>query len=195
MTRKFGLPLAISALLLAAPVLSAEPPKMTPEQQKEMEAMMAAGTPGPQHKDLASMAGDYTAKVKMWESKGAAPQESTGTVTRTMMLDGRVLTEEFHGEMMGMPFTGHGMMGYDNVKAKYWSTWMDSMSTGMMASEGTCDASKKCTFTGTSMDPMTKKPVTWKMKTQWTNPTTEVFEMTGTSNGKEMKMEITYTKK
>jgi len=42
---------------------------------------------------------------------------------------------------------------------------------------------------------MTKKPVTWKMKTQWTNPTTEVFEMTGTSNGKEMKMEITYTKK
>ena len=45
--------------------------------------------------------------------------------------------------MMGMPFTGHGMRGYDNVSGKYWSTWNDSMSTGMMVSEGTCDAQKR----------------------------------------------------
>ena len=197
MARKFGLPLAVFALLLAVPVLSAEPPKMTPEQQKEMEAWMKAGTPGTQHKDLASTAGDYAVTVKSWESKDGPAQESAGTATRSMMLDGRVLAEEFHGDMMGMPFTGHGMMGYDNTKGKYWSTWMDSMSTGMMASEGTCDASKNCSFTGTMMDPVKNKQVTLKMKTAWKSPSVEVFEMWGPGkDGKEMKMmEITYTKK
>ena len=57
-----------------------------------------------------------------------------------MGLDGRVLIEEVTSSMMGMPFTGHGMTGYDNVTGKYWSTWTDSMSTGLMVSEGTCDA-------------------------------------------------------
>jgi uncharacterized protein DUF1579 len=194
MARRSGLPLAASVLLLAFPVLAAEPPKMTPE----MEAMMKAGTPGPQHQELGAMAGDYDVKIKMWEAAGAPPTESTGTVKRTMMLDGRVLAEEFHSDLMGMPFTGHAMMGYDNTKAKYWSTWMDNMSTGMMTSEGTCDAKKKCTFKGTSIDPLKKKPVTYKMTTTWSSSTTELFEMYGpdSKSGKEMKMmEITYTKK
>ena len=50
--------------------------------------------------------------------------------------------------MMGTPFTGHGMTGYDNVTGKYWSTWTDSMSTGIMVSEGSCDAEGVCTFIG-----------------------------------------------
>src|SRR5262245_40753622 len=161
MARRSGLALAAS-LLLAVPVLAAEPPKMTPE----MEAMMKAGTLGPQHQQLAAMAGDYDVKVKAWEVPGQPPTESMGTVTRTMMLDGRVLAEEFQSDFGGMPCTGHGMMRYDNTKGKYWSTWMDNMSTGMMATEGTCDAAKKCTFTATSMDPVKKKNVTYRMKTQ-----------------------------
>ena len=32
--------------------------------------------------------------------------------------------------MMGMPFEGIGRTGYDNVTGKYWSTWIDNMSTG-----------------------------------------------------------------
>jgi len=63
--------------------------------------------------------------------------EETGTATRSMTLDGRVLVEDVSSSMMGSPFTGHGMMGYDNVTGKYWSTWNDSMSTGLMVSEGT----------------------------------------------------------
>ena len=99
--------------------------------------------------------------------------------------------------MMGMPFTGHGMHGYDNVTGKYWSTWNDSMSTGVMVSEGTCDAKEACTFTGSWNDPMTKTLVTSRMMSRWTSPTTEVFEMYGPGpDGKEFKMmEITYTKK
>src|SRR6266436_3027817 len=66
--------------------------------------------------------------------------------------------EEVASTMMGAPFTGHGMTGFDNVTGKYWSTWNDSMSTGVMLSEGTCDAQKVCTFTGTWNDPIKKGP-------------------------------------
>ena len=44
---------------------------------------------------------------------------------------------------MGIPYRGHGMTGFDNVTDKYWSTWNDSMSTGIMVTEGTCDAQGK----------------------------------------------------
>ena len=100
--------------------------------------------------------------------------EDTGTATRTMMLDGRVLVEEVNSSMMGTPFTGHAMTGYDNVSGKYWSTWNDNMSTGVMVSEGTCDAQRACSFAGSWNDPIKKGPVTARMTSRWTSPTTGV---------------------
>ena len=159
---------------------------------------MKAGTPGAQHQALAAMAGSYDVKVKSWHAAGAPPVEEAGTATRSMALGGRVLVEEFSSTMMGQPFTGHGMTGYDNVTSRYWSTWNDSMSTGVMMTEGKCDAQgKSCTFTGSWHDPVKKTPIKARMTTKWTSPTTEVFEMHAPGkDGKEMKMmEITYTKK
>ncbi|HEX2501483.1 MAG TPA: DUF1579 domain-containing protein [Methylomirabilota bacterium] len=186
---------------LAAPAVAQQgqkAPEMTPEQKAEMEAYMKAGTPGGPHRAMASSAGQYDLKIKSWHEPGGPAMEDTGTATRSMALGGRVLVEEIKSSMMGMPYTGHGMMGFDNVSGKYWSTWNDSMSTGIMVNEGTCDAEKKtCTFTGSWNDPIKKAPVQARMSTRWTNPTTEVFEMWAPGkDGKEMKMlEITYTKK
>jgi hypothetical protein len=187
-----------AAALLALPALGrAQQPEMTSEQKAEMEAYMKAGTPGAAHKALAATAGTYDVKSKSWQAPGGPAMEETGTATRTMALDGRVLVEEFKGSMMGMPFTGHGMRGYDNVTGKHWGTWMDSMSTGMMTSEGTCDAKNTCTFTGTWNDAIKKGPITSRMTSRWTSPTTEVFEMyVAGKDGKEFKMmELTYIKK
>ena len=173
-------------------------PQMTPEQKAEMEAYMKAGTPGAPHQTLASSAGSYDLKIKSWHEPGGPAMEDTGTAERSMMLGGRVLVEELSSSVMGSPFTGHGMMGYDNVTGKYWSTWNDNMSTGVMVSDGTCDAqAKNCTFTGSWNDPIKNAPVTARMTTRWPNPTTEIFELYGPGkDGKEMKMmEITYTKR
>jgi hypothetical protein len=172
-------------------------PQMTPEQKAEMEAYMKAATPGPQHQGLASAAGNYSMKVKSWHDPAGPAMEDTGTAKRSMELGGRVLVEEVQSTMMGQPFTGHGMTGYDNVTGKYWSTWNDTMGTGVMLSEGTCDASgKNCTFKGSWVDPIKKTPITARMTSKWTSPTTEIFEMFAPGpDGKEMKMmEITYTK-
>jgi hypothetical protein len=191
---------ATAAVLLATTALAQERrehPPMSPAQKAEMELYMKAGTPGAPHQALASTVGSYDLKIKSWHEPGGPAMEDTGTARRTMALGGRVLVEDVTSAMMGMPFTGHGMRGYDNVSGKHWSTWTDSMSTGVMVSEGTCDAQKTCSFTGTWNDAIKKGPVKARMTSRWASPTTEIFEMYGPGkDGKEMKMmEITYTKK
>lgn len=189
--------LVVAAFAVAASAQEKKAPEMTPEQQAMMQAYQMAGTPGPQHKAMASTAGTYDLKIKSWHEPGGAPMEEAGTATRKMILDGRVLVEDTSSTMMGMPYTGHGMRGFDNVTGKYWSLWMDSMSTGVMVSEGTCDDKGACTFTGSWNDAVTKAPVKARMTVRRTGPATEVFEMYGPDpKGTEMKMmEITYTKK
>ena len=171
-------------------------PEMTPEQKAEMEAYLKAGTPGAEHQWLASTTGTYSVVSRSWSAPGSAPSEDKGTAKRSMSLDGRVLVEEFSGAMMGAPFRGQGMMGFDNVSGKYWSTWLDTMSTGLFVSQGSCSAQKQCTFTGTWNDPVSKQPVTSRVVTRWTSLTTESFEMwMKDKQGKEYKsMEMTYTK-
>jgi hypothetical protein len=189
---------AAVATLATVAVAQQKQPEMTPEQKAEMEAYMKAGTPGAPHRALASTVGKYDLKIKSWHAPGAPPMEDPGTATRSMLLGGRVLLEEVSSSMHGMAYTGQGLMGFDNVTGKYWSTWNDSMSTGILVTEGTCDAEMTaCTFTGGWNDPITKGPVRARMTIRWTSPTTEIFEMYGPGkDGKEMKMmEITYTKK
>ena len=198
MIRKHAACLAALTAVLAWPVSAHDHGgEMTPEQKAEMEAYQKAGTPGEAHQKMAQAVGDYTLEVKSWHAPGTEPTIEAGTATRKMILDGRVLVEDVSSSMMGQPFTGHGLHGYDNTSGKYWGTWNDSMSTGVMVSEGTCDADQACTFTGSWIDPVKKETVTSRMTTRWTSPTVEVFEMHGPGpDGKEMKMmEITYTKK
>jgi len=194
---------SVLALTAALPVLAQDapskssPPKMSPEEAAMMEAYQKAGTPGAQHAAMAKMEGTYDLKIRSWNKPDAPPMEETGTATRKLMLEGRVMAEDMQSKMMGQPFTGHGMQGYDNVSGKWWSTWNDSMSTGLMVSEGSCDDAGACTFTGSWNDPVTKGKVNARMTTKWTSPNVEVFEMyTPGPDGKEMKMmEITYTKR
>ena len=191
---------ALALCVALASVLPAaakdEAPDMTPEQQQMMAAYQAAGTPGDAHAKLKAMEGDYDLVIRSWEGPGE-PNVEKGKANRKMILGGRVMAEHVDAKMHGQAFTGHGMSGYDNVTGKHWSTWNDSMSTGVMVSEGTCDAAGTCAFTGSYNDPITKGRTTARMTTRWTSPTVEVFEMYAPGpDGKEAKMmEITYSKK
>jgi len=168
---------------------------MSPEQQKMMEVWTKAMTPGPQHKELAAMAGSWEFKGVFWMEPGAPPTESAGTAERSMLLGERVLQEKVQSSFMGQPFDGIGFMGYDNVSGEYWSTWTDSGSTGIMTSTGTCKE-KTCEFVGFYNDPMTggKKKIRMVSKHE---PDREVHEMFDTGpDGKEFKSaEMVYTRK
>jgi hypothetical protein len=199
MISKHAVSITALTLSLASPLAAQETaaPQMTPEMQATMEAFQKAGTPGAEHQKLASLAGSYDLTIKAWHSPGGEPTTDSGSATRKMILGDRVMVEDVTSQMMGQPFIGHGMHGYENSTGKYWATWNDNMSTGLMVSEGSCDAKLTCTYTGSYHDPATKKAQTARMTTRWTDANTEVFEMYAPGpDGKEAKMmEITYKKR
>jgi hypothetical protein len=169
--------------------------------QMDMQVMMDTykklATPGDPHKQLASRAGSWNTKTKSWMEPNKPPMESTGVCEQTMLLDGRFLQQKCTGEMMGTPFTGIGVTGYDNHTKKYVSTWMDSMGTGIYFMEGAGSADGKTMTMEGSYDYPMEGPMKLRAVTKIVDRNTEIFDMYGTGkNGKETKMmEITYTRK
>ncbi len=169
-------------------------PAMSAEQQAMMEAWQKAMTPGPEHARLAALAGDWKMTVKTWMDPAAPPEMAGGTVHRRMILGGRYLEETVESTMMGQPFEGRGLTGYDNVTGKYWSTWVDSMSTGLMTSTGSFDPETGIgTFWGTYVDPGSGQEGRNKSTVEHVSDDREVFTMYDVKDGREIKMmEITY---
>jgi hypothetical protein len=170
----------------------------SPEEMAKMMEMM--GKIGEEHKKLAETAGTWDADVKFWMDPSAPPQSSSGTMKWEPIWDGRYMKMTFEGSMdMGgqkMPFQGLGYFGYDNAKQVYWSTWMDSMSTGLNKSEGKMEGDK-IVMHGVMYDPMTKQEMKTREVTTFKDKDHMTFEMFGAGpDGKEMKMmEINYTRK
>jgi hypothetical protein len=171
-------------------------PAMDPKAMEE--AMMKAATPGPQHERLKKLVGEWNCTVSMMMDPSQPAQETKSTAVVTSLMDGRYFQEQDTGEMMGKPFLGQGLTGYDNVMKKYVSTWIDNAGTGIMTSEGTPDATGNViTWTGWSSDPMTGKKTKYRMVTTFIDDNKHTFEMFGAGpGGKESKMmTITYDRK
>lgn len=167
------------------------------DPQAMMEVYQKLATPGEPHKQFASLAGSWTTKTKSWMEPDKPPMESTGACEDKVLLDGRYLQQECTGEMMGQPFTGIGVHGYDNFTKKYVTTWIDSMGTGIFSMDGTASADgKTITLEGSHPDPF---EVVMKHRAVWTfvDANTQTFEMYEIGkHGKDMKMmEITYMRK
>ena len=178
-----------------------------PSEQEMMAMMMEMAKTGENHKLLAKGVGNWTYKMKSWMNPDpkAPPSESSGTAIVKPLLGGRYVTSEHSGKfqmpgpdgkMMDMDFKGMSTEGYDNVKKKFVSTWIDNMSTGIMMSEGTYDADSK-TFTFNAeceMMPGMKSKIREVIKI--TDDDHHTFEFYEDRGGTEVKtMEIAYTRK
>jgi hypothetical protein len=165
------------------------------DPDKMMEMWEKINRPGPEHAKFKEGVGTWATVTKSWMGPGE-PIVSNGVSTMELVFDGRYLREDFSCTMMDKPFKGIAIVGFDNVKQKYVSVWLDNMSTGMMMMEGTFDeATKKLTSWGEYLDPMMGKS---KMKSVMHEHSKDkrTFEMYRIMpNGQEMKeMEITYTR-
>lgn len=172
-------------------------PEMTPEQKAMMDKWIAFGTPGEQHALLAKKVGKWDLHVKFWEGPEETPGESEGQTEFQMALDGRFLTDHTNGVSPMGPFEGMGCTGYDNLKKKFVSVWIDNMGTGIMMAEGTFDpATKTFTFIGDMPDAGAGKYVKNRSTERWIDDSKFIMEsfMKG-KDGKEFRnMEITYTR-
>ena len=163
-----------------------------------MKAWQAFMTPGDMQKMLAKSDGVWDAEVTTWMDPSKPPQKSKSTCTNKMVLNGLYQESVHKGTMMGMPFEGHGTVGYDNAKKVFVSSWIDNMGSGIMYAEGNWDnASKSVIMKGKSTDPLTGKDTGVKEVIKFFDDNTQIMEMYGTGpDGKEMKwMEIKFTRK
>ena len=199
--------LAVAAALFASTAMSQDKPAPTgkdakktdaPDTEEMMKKFEAAGKPGPAHKALNALVGEWNVEGRCWMNPEGPPTINKGTASARWILDGRFVQEDFKGEFMGKTFDGIGITGYDNMKKKYTGAWIDGMSTGMFISEGTADAENKVfTFHGKMDDPMTgqmNKP--YKFVVRILDPNKHTFEMHDLTLGEKSKtMEMTYTRK
>jgi hypothetical protein len=165
--------------------------------QEVMEIYRKVGTPGAPHKLLARLEGSWITRTRGWMEPDKPPMESTGTCEQKLILDGHYLRQEYEGDMMGVPFSGINILGYNNHTKKYESVWIDSMSTAIFYFVGTASKDGRTITQECSYDDPVRGPSVWRSVTKIKDDNTQEFEMfIKPKRGKEEKMmEMTVTRK
>jgi hypothetical protein len=176
---------------------SANEQTLTPEQAAMMKKWTAYMTPGEFHSMLAKSNGEWNEDIIMWMDPSGPPTKSTGSASNSMILGGRYQQSMHHGSINGMPFEGMNLLGYDNEKKVFQSSWIDNMGTGIMTMEGTYDpTTMTMTLKGHQVDPMTSKETDVRETFKIENDNSQLMTMYATpAGGKEYKsMEIRFTR-
>jgi hypothetical protein len=119
----------VAAIAFPAAALQDQPPPMP--------------KPGKEHDILKSFAGEWELKTKFKMDPAQPPSEGKGTESARLAAGGFFLVFDVKGDMGGMNFEGHGVMGYDTFKKKYVGSWVDSMSPAIYTYEGDIDKDGK----------------------------------------------------
>ena len=191
----------IVLVAIAAAILSGVPATSDAgeKEDREAEAVYKAMSPGPHHELFNDLVGSWNAEITWWEAPGTEPVESQGLAEYKVILGGRYLMQQFAGEMMGMPFEGVGLSGYDATTDQHTFVWCDNMGTQMMYSTGVCtDHCKTQTHVTTVRHPMTKQETRIRMVSTVIGHDKHIFEyymaIAGTSDGWFKSMQIVYTR-
>ncbi len=113
------------------------------EMDESQKAWMEFMTPGTYHEMMAKNVGEWKTVTKYWMDPNAEPQVIEGTAKTESLLGGRYFKTTHTGNMMGMPFEGFSIDGYDNAKKEFFSIWLDNMGTSYMLSKGNYDEDSK----------------------------------------------------
>ncbi len=162
-----------------------------------MKMWMDYMTPGNFHKMLAKDNGIWIEEATFWMAQDAPPTTSIMTAENKMIMGGRYQQSNVRGNVNGMPFEGMSIVGYDNAKKKFISTWVDNMGTGVMYMEGNYNpAMKNITFLGKVVDPTTGKENNVREVFTMIDENTQMISMFDLRDGKEFKsMELKMKRK
>lgn len=193
------IPLVFLVLLSAcAGSKKVEQPEAAPLSPKEMMARLEKfAAPGDPHKHLQALVGEWKTSSTFWYDPEKDPEISQGSASHKWILGGRYVEQTYSGSWSGKPYTGKGVIGYDNVLKQYTSTWIDDASTTLMSGSGYFDAEEKeLVITATHSCPLKGGMTQSKMSTTIVDNNTHVLEMFGEGpTGKMQKfMRIEFTR-
>ncbi len=167
------------------------------QSAEDMQAYTDYGTPGAMHQMLAKDNGVWDEEITMWMAPGTEPMKYTATVTNEMIMGNHYQQSKHSGSMMGMPFEGLSITGYDNARKVFVNSWVDNFATGIMNSDGTWnEKTKSIEYKGLVTDPVSKKQIPFRQIMYYIDDNTQRMEMFMTHKGKEYKsMEIKFKRK
>lgn len=147
---------AIASLLIAVGALAEEPSK---DQQAMMAAMQAgmkqANSLGEHHRALGDLVGEWEVEIALM-MPGMPPQSSPGTATYEWIIEGRWLGQRVTGTLMGMPYQGFSIIGFDGYAKNHVSASVSSMDTALNVARGlVVDPSNKTTAVYGTLDEYT----------------------------------------
>lgn len=169
--------LAITIILLSAG-MNADALQTEQDQEKMMKAYAKLMAVNENHEFLKNFAGKWNVTTTTWAMPGAEPSVAENHAEAEMFFEGRFLKMKFKGTMMGQPFEGLQIIGYDNLKKKIISFWVDSTGTSFYLLEGTLDPkTNKITETGIWPDPMTGENMNVKSVTTLVSKDEYIYQM------------------
>ena len=164
--------------------------------------LLGAATPPavrslPEHTLLRRDEGVWNATIQIVPAPGASPEVSHGTETNVLGPGGLWLISDFKGQVMGEPFQGHGVLGYDPVKKKYVRIWVDSTQAFLWPSEGTYDPSTRTLTLWMESPDSSGQTVRFKTTTVWKDDNTRVYTMYAPASEapESASMTITYKRR
>jgi hypothetical protein len=184
---------AVAAAVLVGSTSAQEKKNDVPPQGQGMPMPK----PGPEHEILKKDVGAWDATVESKMDPSGKPNVSKGVETNTLLGDGLWMIQDFKADLMGTPFQGHGITGYDPSKKKYVGTWVDSMSAGLSKTEGTYDPKTKTMTTWVEGPGPDGTMMKMRSTSEWKDANTRVFTMySPAGQGEEFAMlKITYKRR
>src|SRR5258706_10873007 len=115
------------------------------------------------HIMLAAWVGEWTGKGTLWRMPDTGAVFSQIKETNTMEMGGRYLISHQTGTIQDSTFEGMNILGYDNAKKLFVSTWVDNFGTGLAKLEGVWnDKKNQLELKGKMIDPASGKEVDTK---------------------------------
>ena len=192
------LTMTLTILLLTAWVTAPSLASPRPQDEEiEGEAEEVQG-PGDPQSHLAATVGEWNMAIRVWTHPEGEPVETSGSATSHWILGENFVQTRLAGEVLGSPFEGLRIEGYDAVAERFVSTWRDSRGTYTLVFRGQCDATCGIrTMSADFIDPASKTELRIKSVTTLLSADSYKYESyIVTPDGTELKnMELEATRK
>jgi hypothetical protein len=157
-----------------------------------LEDLAALSVPSEPHELLATTVGTWDVTIRIWTDPepGAEPASmAMGTAVGRWILGERFVETIYEGEVLGRPFEGLKIEGFDKAEERYVSTWRDNLGTYTLVFKGACeDSCKERVMSSSFLEPVSKQTFRIKGVTTITDEDAYNYEsFVITPNGQEFK--------
>jgi hypothetical protein len=189
--------LALAVVLAGSPTPTVFAQQSPPSAESMLAMAVEKAKPGPEHRLLEAMAGNFSEAVT-WTVPGFPPVQHAGTTRSRWILGGRFLECRSSGEGIAKPFESVTVYGYDTRKKQYFAVGMDTTGSYYIHPFGRYDsASKSLVLEGDEVDETGGGTFHYKWIVRIDGPDRHVIDVIFEFPGREpiKVMEIVHTRK